>query len=520
VQRSECSENAEKQAVQPYWQQTMRLFLRPWHNGIVDDDVPPSGRRIASALVCKPEEMMKEMKTRSADLIEEALDTAEERSRNYLRGVGKQRVYPGEAELAALARFREPFPELPCEATGIIRLLDEIGSPATVATTGGRYFGFVIGGTLPAALAASRLVNTWDQNPALRVMSPVVAEIEEIVLSWVRSILGSPDDCEGAIVTGATMANFTALCAARHALVARNGWNVEDNGMFGAPPVDVMVGEEVHASLLKALSLAGFGKERVTRIPTDKQGRMRLDRLPKPQRNALICIQAGNVNTGAFDPAGEICTWAHENEAWVHVDGAFGLWAAASPKYRDLVSGFEQADSWATDAHKWPNVNYDCGIALVRDGAALRAAMTVSAAYLQSGSRRDPANQTPDASRRARAVELWAGLKSLGRQGLAELIERTCTHAKRFATELREAGYEILNEVVINQVLVSFGQAKMTREIIRRVQEDGTCWCGGTVWQGKTAMRISVSSWATSEEDVQMSLAAIIRIAREVRGGA
>jgi glutamate/tyrosine decarboxylase-like PLP-dependent enzyme len=461
---------------------------------------------------------MGRMKISSTDFVEEALDAAEERSRNYLRGIDKRRVYPSEAEIAALAQFREPFPESPSEATAIVRLLDEIGSPATVTTTGGRYFGFVIGGTLPAALAASRLINTWDQNPALRVMSPVVAEIEEIVLRWVCSILGLHDGCEGAIVTGATMANFTALCAARHALLARKGWNVEDQGLFGAPPIEVIVGEEVHASVLKALSLAGFGKERVTRIPTDKQGRMRADRLPKLERNALVCIQAGNVNTGAFDPAGEICGWARQSEAWVHVDGAFGLWAAASPKYRGLVSGFEQADSWATDAHKWPNVNYDCGIALVRDGATLRAAMTVSAAYLQAGSQREPANHTPDASRRARTVELWAGLKSLGQQGLAVLIERTCAHATRFATGLREAGYEILNKVVINQVLVSFGTAEITNEVIRRVQEDGTCWCGGTVWQGKTAMRISVSSWATTEQDVEASLAAMIRIAREVRG--
>jgi glutamate/tyrosine decarboxylase-like PLP-dependent enzyme len=245
---------------------------------------------------------------------------------------------------------------------------------------------------------------------------------------------------------------------------------------------------------------------------------MRTEKLPKLKRNSLVFIQAGNVNTGSFDPAEELCKWAHESEAWVHVDGAFGLWAAASPKYKHLVSGFELADSWATDAHKWPNANYDCGIVLVRDAAALRAAMTISAAYLQPGSQREPANQTPDASRRARAIELWAVLKSLGKQGLAELIERTCAHAKRFAAGLREAGYEILNDVVINQVLVSFGSGELTREVMRRVQEDGTCWCGGTMWQGKTAMRISVSSWATTEEDVEQSLTAILRIARQVRG--
>ena len=459
---------------------------------------------------------MRPIKRRSADFVEEALDSAEERSRIYLRSVNQRRVYPSKEALAALAQFHEPFPELPCKATKIIHMLDEVGSPATVATTGGRYFGFVIGGTLPAALAASRLVNTWDQNPALRVMSPVVAEIEEVVLRWICGILGLPESCQGGIVTGATTANFTALCAARHALLARQGWNVEDDGMFGAPPIEVLVGEEVHASVLKALSLAGLGKSRVTRLPTDNQGRIRTDRLPKLKKNALVCIQAGNVNTGAFDPAREICGWAHDSEAWVHVDGAFGLWAAASPTYRHLAAGFEQADSWAADAHKWPNVSYDCGIALVRDGSALRAAMTASAAYLQGGAEREPANQTPEASRRARAVELWAGLKSLGKQGLAELIEGTCAHAKQFAEGLRNAGYEILNEVAINQVLVSFGSAEKTRETIRRVQEDGTCWCGGTVWQGKTAMRISVSSWATTDEDVEKSMAAIVRAARQV----
>jgi glutamate/tyrosine decarboxylase-like PLP-dependent enzyme len=395
-------------------------------------------------------------------------------------------------------------------------MLDEFGSPGTVATTGGRYFGFVTGGTLPAALAASWLSNTWDQNAAFRVMSPVAAELEEVVLKWVCDVLNLPVDCDGGLVTCATTANFTALAAARHALLARAGWNVAENGMFGAPPIDVVVGEEVHASVLKALNLAGFGQKRATVVPADSQGRMRADKLPKLNSNTIVCIQAGNVNTGSFDPAEEICGRARECGAWVHVDGAFGLWAAASPRYRHLVRGFELADSWATDAHKWPNVNYDCGIVLVRDGSPLRAAMSISAAYLQLGQRREPMHHTPEASRRARGIELWAALKSLGRQGLAELIERTCAHAQRFAGGLSEAGYEVLNHVVINQVLVSFGSEGKTREVMRRVQEDGTCWCGGTLWQGKTAMRISVSSWATTEADVEQSLAGILRIAREI----
>jgi glutamate/tyrosine decarboxylase-like PLP-dependent enzyme len=360
------------------------------------------------------------------------------------------------------------------------------------------------------------LASTWDQNAALRVMSPVAAELEEVVLRWVCEALGLPGDCEGGLVTCGTTANFTALAAARQAVFARMGWNVADDGMFGAPPIQVVVGVEVHAAVLKALNLVGFGKKRVTVVQADGQGRMRVDRLPRLDRNTIVCIQAGNVNTGSFDPAREICVRAQEQGAWVHVDGAFGLWAAASPKYRHLLDGFELADSWATDAHKWPNINYDSGIVLVRDGIALRTAMTLTAAYLPPGLRREPMHHTPEASRKARGIELWAGLKSLGRTGLAQLIERTCAHARRFADGLGAAGFKILNDVVINQVLVSFDSAEKTREVIRRIQEDGTCWCGSTEWQGKTAMRISVSSWATTEEDVEKSLAAMIRIARGV----
>lgn len=271
----------------------------------------------------------------------------------------------------------------------------------------------------------------------------------------------------------------------------------------------------MHASVLKALSLAGFGRKRVTIVQADGQGRMRADKLPRLSQRTIVCIQAGNVNTGAFDPAEEICRAAKEQGAWVHVDGAFGLWARVSPKFQHLAHGFELADSWATDAHKWPNVGYDSGLAIVRNGAALRASMGITAAYLEPGSRREPMHHTPEASRRARGVELWAALKSLGRSGLCALIERTCAYARRFAEGLREGGFEVLNEVVINQVLVSFGSPELTREVIRRVQQDGTCWCGGTVWQGRTAMRISVSSWATTEADMERSLQAMIRIANE-----
>src|SRR6266566_2389577 len=450
-------------------------------------------------------------------LSSDVLNLAADKARRYVRDIPERRVSPSEAALTALSELMEPFPSLPSDPCEVITRLDQIGSAATVATTGGRYFGFVNGGMVPAALAANWLAAAWNQNAALRVMSPIGAELEEVVLRWVCEALGLPPECEGGLVTCATMANFTALVTARHVLLARAGWDVTADGMFGAPPLDVVVGAEAHASILKALSLAGFGSKRVTIVEADGQGRMRANKLPPLSERTIVCIQAGNVNTGAFDPAGEICKAAKEQGAWVHVDGAFGLWARISRKYEHLTRGFDQADSWATDAHKWPNVGYDSGLAIVRDGTALRASMGITAAYLQAGSRREPMHHTPEASRRARAVELWAALKSLGRSGLSTLIERTCTHAQRFAQRLKEGGYEVLNDVVINQVLVSFGRPEVTREVIRRIQEDGTCWCGGTVWQGETAMRISVSSWATTETDVERSLQAIVRIANECR---
>ncbi len=448
---------------------------------------------------------------------DDILKLAAERARRYVRDIRERSVAPSEAALAVLAELHEPFPASSTPPSEVIKRLDQIGSGATVATTGGRYFGFVNGGMVPAAMAANWLAAAWNQNAALRVMSPFAAELEEIVLRWVCEALGLPPECAGGLVTCATMANFTALVTARQALLARVGWDVTANGMFGAPPIEIVVGAEVHASILKALSLAGFGRKRVTIVDADGQGRMRAEKLPRLSERTIVCIQAGNVNTGAFDPAWEICQMARDQGAWVHVDGAFGLWARISHKYDHLTRGFDQADSWATDAHKWPNVGYDSGLVLVRNGEALRASMGITAAYLEPGSRREPMHHAPESSRRARGIELWAALKSLGRSGLCALIERTCAHAQRFAQALRAGGYDVLNDVVINQVLVSFGRPEVTREVIRRVQEDGTCWCGGTVWQGKTAMRISVSSWATMETDVERSLEAILRIAGECR---
>jgi glutamate/tyrosine decarboxylase-like PLP-dependent enzyme len=318
-------------------------------------------------------------------------------------------------------------------------------------------------------------------------------------------------------VTGATLANLTGLAAARHALLARAGWDVENDGLFGAPPLSVVVGDEVHVSLVKALGLLGLGRQRVTRVSADSQGRMRADRLPALDDRTIVCIQAGNVNSGAFDPAAEICERAHDAGAWVHVDGAFGLWAAASPRYRHLAAPFVHADSWATDGHKWPNVGYDCGLAFVKDASALQSTMGMSAAYLATTTLREPSQFTPEMSRRARGVELWAALRSLGRRGLADLIERTCAHARSFADGLRARGFDVLNDVVINQVLVSFGTDEATHAVIEQIQRDGTCWCGGTEWHNRAAMRISVSSWATTADDVELSLTAIERAAQRVR---
>ncbi|HUL59584.1 MAG TPA: pyridoxal-dependent decarboxylase [Anaeromyxobacteraceae bacterium] len=441
------------------------------------------------------------------------LQDAALRAARYLDGLSDRPVAPSPRAVARLDALDRPLPERPSAGAEILAELDDLVSPATMAMAGPRFFGFVIGGALPETVAAGVLATAWDQNSARSDVTPGTARVEDVALRWLVDVLGLPPGTAGGFVTGATVANFTALAAARHAVLARAGWDVEEQGLFGAPPVTVVVGAEAHVSLLKALSMLGLGRSRVTTVPVDGQGRMRAGALPPFAPPAIVCLQAGNVNTGAFDPAAEIVPRAREAGAWVHVDGAFGLWARAVPSRALLAAGLEGADSWATDTHKWLNVPYDSGVALVRDEGALRAAMRVTAAYLPQGERRDPADFTPELSRRARGVEVWAALRALGRSGVAELVERTCRQARRFADGLAAAGHRVLNEVALNQVLVSFGDAERTGRVIAAVQEDGTCWCGGTVWQGQSAMRISVSSWATTDEDVEQSLDAIRRAA-------
>ena len=444
----------------------------------------------------------------------ELLHSVALRAARYLEDIQERRVSPSAEAVAALVRFHEPLPDVPTEPEDVIRMLDEVGSPATMGISGPRFFGFVIGGSLPAALAANWLASAWDQNAGLFAATPISATLEEVSLRWLLDALGLPAGCGGAFVTGATVANFTALAAARHAVLQRVGWDVEAQGLFGAPVIQVVVSEEAHPSLIKSLGMLGMGRERVVRVPVDSQGRMLAGALPQLNPPSIVCVQVGNVNTGSFDPVPEICRRAHESGAWVHVDGAFGLWAAASPRHAHLVAGVAGADSWATDAHKWLNVPYDSGLAFVRDPEDLRGAMSMTAAYLPQGGHREPMLYVPELSRRARGVDTWAALKSLGRTGLAELIDRNCRCAKRFADGLARAGFEILNDVVLNQVLVSFGTPEDTARVIAGIQQDGTCWCGPTLWQQRTAMRISVSSWATTEADVDSSLEAMLRIAQ------
>ncbi|HTO57504.1 MAG TPA: pyridoxal-dependent decarboxylase [Pseudomonadales bacterium] len=448
-----------------------------------------------------------------ADTMDDLLIDAAQRAVRYRRSVGERRVAPTQETIARLDAFREPLSQRGASAADVISMLDDLGSPATVATAGGRYFGFVNGSSLPVTVAANWLATAWDQNAALAVMSPTAAVLEEVALGWLVDLFELPPETAGAFVTGATMASFAALAAARHAQLSGVGWDVEADGLFGAPPITVVLGEEAHASIGRALALLGLGRERVVRVRADGQGRLRADALPKVTGPAIVCAQAGNVNTGAFDPLDALCDWAAVNGAWVHVDGAFGLWAAASPRHGYLTRGLGRADSWATDAHKWLNVPYDCGIAFVRDDASLRASMALSAAYLPPSGTRDPMHYGPDASRRARGVDVWAALKFLGRDGVAELVERCCRHAARMAAELKSAGFDVLNDVVLNQVLVDFGGDARTLQAIDAIQRDGTCWAGVSKWHDRTVMRVSVSSWATTDDDVDRAVRAIVRLA-------
>jgi glutamate/tyrosine decarboxylase-like PLP-dependent enzyme len=446
------------------------------------------------------------------------------RAARFYAGLPERSVHATATVEELRAALGGPLPDHPEDPATVVEALAERADGGIVASAGPRYFGFVVGGSHPAALAADWLAATWDQDAGLVALSPAAAVAEDVAAGWLVDLLGLPDGSSSAFVTGGQMANFVGLAAARHHVLESTGWNVETHGLVGAPPIHVIVGERRHATIDTALRMLGLGAARSVVIACDDQGAMRLDALEAAVAEVagpmIVCTQVGEVNSGAFDPVGPISDVVHQGhpneDAWVHVDGAFGLWAAVSPRLRHLTNGIDQADSWATDGHKWLNVPYDSGFAFTRHPASHRAAFASQAAYLLTSDLdgpREPDDFVPEMSRRARGFAVWAALRSLGRQGVTDLIERCCGHARRFADQLRVVdGIEVLNTVVLNQVLLRFADSdEHTRAVIRHVQDDGACWLSGTEWQGRAAMRISVSNWSTTESDVDRSADAIVR---------
>lgn len=456
----------------------------------------------------------------------EALRTATRLGLAFRDSLSERHVGARLSASELIARLPSSLPERGMDPAAVIEELAAAVEPGLVASLGPRYFGFVTGGQLPAATGADLLTTAWGQNAVVHGSSPAAAAVETVVGSWLLDALGLPADASVGLPTGAGLGNVVGLAAGRHALLERAGWDVESRGLYGAPEITVVVGAEAHVTLLTALQYLGLGRDRVIRVPTDSQGRM----LAEDARAAiesvagplLVAIQAGNVNSGAFDPAGHIAdaTAGHPN-AWMHVDGAFGLWAVASPRLRHLAAGVERADSWSTDAHKWLNSGYDCGIVVVRDPRAHRLAMSAHAPYLMPGAERDNWEYVLDSSRRGRGFILYAALRTLGREGIGALVEHCCALASQMATRLRTVeGVEVLNDVQLNQVLVAFGDDARTRDVISRVQDDGTVWAGGTIWRNRAAMRISVSNWSTTERDAERAVEAILRCARDPGRGA
>ena len=442
---------------------------------------------------------------------DDLFEAAKEYALDYMGKVEDRRVYPDGEAIAGLRAFEEALPDGPSDPKDVLAMLHRVGSPATVAQTGGRYFGFVNGGTLPAALAARWLADVWDQNAALYVISPVSSVLEAVCEGWLVDLLGLPSGTAAGFVTGTSVATLCGLAAGRDELLRRQGWDAGSKGLFGAPELRVVLGEQAHAAVFKALSLLGLGRNRVVRVPVDAEGRMLVGELPPLDGRTLLILQAGHVSTGAFDPLEPLCAAAKKAGSWVHVDGAFGLWAAASSSHRYLTAGMELADSWSADAHKTLNALYDNGIVFCRERDALRRTMRTTGAYIVTSEERDGMLTTPDMSRRARGIDLWATLKSLGRSGVAELVDRLCGNALLFEEGLRTEGFTLLNRVCFNQVLVCCQTPRLTQATLEGVQASGECWCGGTLWNGEPAIRISVCSHVTTGKDVERSVAAFVK---------
>jgi glutamate/tyrosine decarboxylase-like PLP-dependent enzyme len=454
----------------------------------------------AEAIAMNKSDLQTEMKRQL--MTKELFEQAKVFAYDYVSNVQEMAVSPSESSRSGMKIFDEPMPEDPSGPGDVLDMLHTYGSKNTVAQTGGKYFGFVCGGSLPVALASRWLSDVWDQNSALYVLSPIAAKLEEICEKWIAELLGLPKGTAAGFVSGSSTAIICALAVARNELLLRQGWNVSDLGLFGAPPVRVVLSEQAHSSVFKALALLGLGKARVELVPADGQGRLSVEKLPEIDNRTLLILQAGNVNSGAFDSIETLCGIAKKAGAWVHVDGAFGLWAAASDRYRGLTRGIEKADSWSVDAHKTLNAPYDCGIVLCKDRPALIRTMQATGSYIQYSESRDGMLYTPEMSRRARSIELWATLKYLGKSGVRELVDRLCRHAEYFAQRLSENGFTILNDVVFNQILVKCETAGMTTATLGNIQTGGRCWCGGAVWHGEPVIRISVCSWQTTKEDI------------------
>ncbi len=441
----------------------------------------------------------------------EAVTLAAEYARDYVSSIRERRVFPSTQELEALSQFDEPLPEGGCEATTVIKMLHKYGAPATVASTGGRYFGLVVGGSTPASMGASMLNAAWDQIAILDGSAPTAIYLERLAAKWLLGLMSLPIESSVGFTTGSSVANLVGLAAARNAQYKKLGVDLSEVGLAGAPPLRIVLSKEAHVTVHKALKILGFGENQIIEVPCDKQGRVLVEAFPEVGEDTIVCLQAGNVNSGSSDPFSEIIPKAKSNGAWVHIDGAFGLWAAASPSKQHQVLGVQLADSWAVDGHKWLNTPYDCGISICREPKSAHEVMTTQAPYLTTGISVPPKDMVPEFSRRARGVEVWAAIKEMGQKGITGLIDRCCQHAERLADGLKEIGYEVLNDVELNQVVVTIGRQQDIQRIISIVQNEGECWFGPTVWQGQHAFRLSVSSWATTESDIERTLEAISR---------
>ncbi|MCF6299637.1 MAG: pyridoxal-dependent decarboxylase [Proteobacteria bacterium] len=446
----------------------------------------------------------------------ELLDKTRQYAGSYLATVNDEAIQVSDEDRENLTGLDFELQYEQVDELEVIEKLNTLVSPATMKMTSSRFFGFVIGGSYPVSIASNWLGTGWDQNTGLEKTTPATAAVEQVSARWMLELLGLPKQSATAFVTGATVANFTALAAARNQVFTKAGWDVEADGLIGAPELQILISEESHPTVYKSLAMLGLGRNRVTKIPCDDQGRMILDKFPEIKDNSIIITQAGHINSGACDPIAAICDLVKYKNSWVHVDGAFGLWVKASKQHKYLLKGVEKADSWATDAHKWLNVPYDSGLAFVKNEHALKAAMAITASYLPTeNARRNPSDYTPELSRRARGLDVYAVLHHLGRSGVEELVDRCCACARQFASAFTEARYEVMNEVVMNQVVINFGSDEINLAILDAVQKEGTCWVGQTMWKGITAMRISVSNWQTSAKDVEKSLAVILAIAKK-----